>query len=205
MAKTRRSPLSSRRHKQYTLKSQYHSNNGMLTTVWGPAIWHFLHTMSFNYPVEPTCEDKRHYRDFVLSLKHVLPCGKCRKNLANNLKKMPLEISDMKSRDTFSKWMFHFHEAVNTMLKKKSGLTYADVRERYENFRARCTTPQQLPSISSSKKENTQKKELGCVEPIYGVKSKCVIHIVPQDKKCKTMEVDRRCLAGTQSNKSSKK
>ena len=29
----------------------YMSGDGMLTTVWGPAMWHFLHTMSFNYPV----------------------------------------------------------------------------------------------------------------------------------------------------------
>lgn len=194
MAKTsKRHPVGNRR--KYTLKSQYHSNNGMLTTVWGPAIWHFLHTMSFNYPVNPTCEDKHHYRDFILSLRHVLPCGKCRKNLAANLKKIPLELSDMKSRDTFSKWVYRFHEAVNTMLKKKSGLSYADVRERYENFRARCVW---------SEKDKTPvevKKEMGCVEPIYGVKSKCVINIVPQEKKCQTLNIDNRCLAGTKNDK----
>lgn len=196
MAKTRRQTSIKRR--KYTLKSQYHSNNGMLTTVWGPAIWHFLHTMSFNYPVNPTCQDKHNYRNFILSLKNVLPCGKCRKNLATNLKKMPLEISDMKSRDTFSKWVYHFHETVNTMLKKKSGLSYADVRERYENFRARC--------VLDEKEKNQEKKEeikhfknneIGCIEPIYGVKSKCVINIVPQEKKCDTLNIDQRCLAGT--------
>ena len=196
MAKTkRRQSQSISRKKAYTLKSQYQSNNGMLTTIWGPAIWHFLHTMSFNYPVKPTCEDKQHYRDFVLSLKHVLPCGKCRKNLINNLKKHPLELSHMKSRDTFSKWVYTFHEAINTMLKKKSGLTYAEVRERYENSRARCTTPLDPQPVIDEKKD----KEMGCVEPIYGVKSKCVIHIVPQEKKCKTLHIDNRCLAGTKS------
>ena len=62
-------------------KDDYNSNDGMLTTVWGPSAWHFLHTMSFNYPVCPKETDKIHYREFILNLKNVLPCGKCRKNL----------------------------------------------------------------------------------------------------------------------------
>ena len=56
----------------------------MLTTVWGPGMWHYLHTMSFNYPVSPTKEDKKHYFDFIINLQYVLPCGKCRKNLKKN-------------------------------------------------------------------------------------------------------------------------
>ena len=31
-----------------------------------------------------------------------------------------------------------------------------------------------------------KRKERGCTEPMYGKKAKCVIKIVPQDKKCKT-------------------
>ena len=52
----------------------YESNDGMLTTVWGPPMWHYLHTMSFNYPVKPTRHDKKHYKNFVLNLQNVLPC-----------------------------------------------------------------------------------------------------------------------------------
>lgn len=122
-------------------ESDYTSNDGMLTTVWGPGIWHYLHTMSFNYPTHPSPSDKLHYKKFVLELQYVLPCGKCRKNLINNFKKMPLTNSDMKSRETFSKYIYNLHEVVNKMLNKKSGLTYDDVRERYEHFRARCAIP----------------------------------------------------------------
>ena len=53
----------------------------MLTSVWGPSMWHYLHTMSFNYPVKPTPEEKKHYKEFILSLQHVLPCKYCRINL----------------------------------------------------------------------------------------------------------------------------
>ena len=31
----------------------------MLTSVWGPGMWHYLHTMSFIYPTNPTKQDKK--------------------------------------------------------------------------------------------------------------------------------------------------
>ena len=34
-------------------KDDYNSSDGMLTYVWGPSMWHTLHTISFNYPVKP--------------------------------------------------------------------------------------------------------------------------------------------------------
>jgi len=117
----------------------YNSGDGMLTTAWGPAIWHYLHMMSFNYPVHPTEEEKHHYRDFILSLQNVLPCKYCRINLKKNFIKNPIQMDDMKNRETFSKYVYELHELINKMLHKKSHLSYADVRERYEHFRSRCT------------------------------------------------------------------
>jgi len=177
-------------------KSDYDSNDGMLTTVWGPGIWHYLHTMSFNYPVNPTCDDKHHYRDFILNLQYVLPCGKCRKNLKRNLKKLPLKWSDMASRTTFSKYVYQLHETVNRMLNKKSGLTYDMVRTRYEHFRARCAKPFSEYVKESVEKESMDKGNLekGCTEPLYGEKSKCLLKIVPDHVKCETMEIDKQCV-----------
>jgi hypothetical protein len=154
-------------------QNDYNANDGMMTSVWGPAKWHFLHTMSFNYPVQPTDEQKKQYRDFILHLQYVLPCGKCRKNLVENFKKLPLTMQDMTNRETFSKYIYNLHELINEMLHKKSNLTYEDVRERYEHFRARCLSNQKIPTLQ-------KKKEKGCTEPLYGKKSKCVINIVPQ-------------------------
>jgi hypothetical protein len=34
--------------------------------------------------------------------------------------------------------VYELHELVNTVLGKKSGLCYEDVRDRYEHFRSRC-------------------------------------------------------------------
>jgi len=174
-------------------KKDFSSGDGMMTKIWGPALWHYLHTMSFNYPVNPTVADKKHYRDFIVNLQYVLPCKYCRMNLTNNFKKKPLKMSHMASRDTFSRYIYELHETVNKMLLKKSHLTYCDVRERYEHFRSRCT--EEKPKVFTFKKTTTRrKKEKGCTEPLYGKKSKCVISIVPQEDKSATFQMDKKCI-----------
>ena len=171
-------------------KKEYSSGDGMLTTVWGPSMWHYLHTMSFNYPVHPTNNDKKYYRDFMLNLVHVLPCRHCRENLKRNYKAHPLKMCYMKDRNSFSRYVYKLHEIVNKMLGKKSGLSYCEVRERYEHFRARCT--EEKPKLFNFRK--TRKREKGCTEPLYGKKAKCVINIVPQETKCKTLQIDKKCI-----------
>tara|TARA_B110000483_G_scaffold201827_1_gene243112 strand:- start:4565 stop:5098 length:534 start_codon:yes stop_codon:yes gene_type:complete len=163
-------------NKRNFTNKDYNSNDGMLTRIWGPGLWHSLHTISFNYPVKPRHCDKVQYRNFVLSLANILPCGKCRVNFHNNLKQLPLTMNKMKSRHTFSRYMYDLHEVINKMLGKKSNLSYSDIRERYEHFRARCKT----------EKNHDIKSEKGCIEPLNGKKKKCVLTIVPDDKKCAT-------------------
>ena len=50
----------------------------------------------------------------------------------------------MENRDKFSRYLYNLHEVINKMLHKKSNLSYDDVRERYEHFRARCVTPSRI-------------------------------------------------------------
>lgn len=203
--KTRKKHKQKRRQTKKNItykKHDFSSGEGMLTSVWGPTLWHYLHTMSFNYPVKPTKEQKNHYMQFIKSLKHVLPCKYCRINLLENFKKVPLRYSDMKNRDSFSRYVYKLHEHINTMLGKKSGLSYNDVRERYEHFRARCTlTEEEVKKliIKRNKHNKTRKvskltKEKGCTTPLYGKKAKCVIKIVPQDTKCDTFQIDDKCI-----------
>jgi len=194
MSHTRKNRNNRNKTKKRTFtKKDYISGDGMLTSVWGPAQWHFLHTMSFNYPVKPTPEDKRHYMDYMKNLQYVLPCKYCRMNLTNNFKKKPLQMCDMASRETFSRYIYELHETINKMLNKKSNLSYCDVRERYEHFRSRCTD--EKPKVFNFKKISARNKtEKGCTEPLYGKKSKCIINIVPQEDKSKTFQMDKKCI-----------
>ena len=193
MAKTRK------RKKQkrgiYT-KKNYQSGDGMVTSVWGPPLWHYLHTMSFNYPIKPTPADKKHYKNFILSMRYVLPCRHCRDNLIKNFKALPLTNATMKNRRTFSRWVFKLHELVNTMLGKKSGLRYCDIRERYEHFRSRCVEDKKFSTrkIQAAVNKTRKKKEKGCTEPLYGAKSKCIVKIVLKSKRGKSFQMDKKCL-----------
>ena len=182
-------------------QDDYNSGDGMLTMVWGPSMWHYLHTMSFNFPVRPTCHEKRQYQTFIINLQYVLPCGKCRKNLKKNFRKLPLTWKHMESRATFSKYVYDLHEIINTMLGKKSGLTFIQVRERYEHFRSRCTKSyKELQKARKTRRARHKKPsigEKGCTEPLYGEKSKCVLRIVPQNENIDTFEVDKKCIKRT--------
>jgi len=169
--------------------SDYKSGDGMLTSVWGPSLWHYLHLMSFNYPINPTKLQKKKYKQLLLNFQYTLPCKYCRINLTKNFKKFPLNDSIFKNRNSFSRYIFNLHEQINKMLGKNSGLTYCEVRDNYEHFRSRCTIDK--PKLFNYTKKN---KEKGCTTPMYGKKSKCIINIVPQEEKCKTFNIDKRCF-----------
>ena len=125
--------------KRIFTKKDFDAGDGFLTSVWGPALWHSLHTISFNYPTKPSNTDKNHYRRFMLSLVNILPCKYCRENLKKNYKVFPLTMGCMKDRNSFSRYVYRLHERINKNLGKDSGLSYCDIRERYEHFRARCS------------------------------------------------------------------
>jgi hypothetical protein len=49
-------------------------NNGLITKIWGPALWIGEHSISFGYPLNPTDEEKLAYKKHFESLADVLPC-----------------------------------------------------------------------------------------------------------------------------------
>ena len=170
-------------------KEDYMSDNGMLTGIWGPSLWHVLHTVSFNYPTNPSQEQQNDYYNFILSLEKILPCKYCRENFKGNLKKIKFGKKSLKNRSTFSKAIYNLHEEVNSMLNKPSELSYDEVKNRYEHFRARCLNEKKSRKVL----KGGSVKELGCVESFYGKKSKCVLQIVPKNSKTKTFKMSSKC------------
>ena len=157
----------------------FNSNDGMLTYVWGPPLWHFLHTMSFNYPVNPTIDDKNRYEAFMYSIGFVLPCKYCRDNYYNNLKSINFGDKDFQNRDTFSKMIYNLHDAVNKQLNKITPITYKKVKHRYEHFRARCN----LNTFEKNTAKLKNKPEKGCTDPEKGLMKVCSkILVVPYKK-----------------------
>jgi|1048.fasta_scaffold08234_5 hypothetical protein len=109
--------------------------NGIQSSVWGPPLWFFLHTMSLNYPLKPTIKDKEHYYNFMLGLQYVIPCGICRQNFVQNIDKLAFSKKHLRSRSTFSKFMVDLHNLVNRETGKKK-IPYTKAISYYEIFRA---------------------------------------------------------------------
>lgn len=121
----------------------YHNQHGFITKIWGPSAWKFLHTASFAYPLEPTEDEKREYRSFFNSLQYVLPCSLCRDSYKKFIHgeidpKLKLTDNVFKNRDTLTRWLYDLHQAVNAKLDIDYGISYEDVVERYEAYRATC-------------------------------------------------------------------
>ena len=135
------------------MSEKWDSPEGMITKIWGPMIWNYLHTVSFNYPMNPTQEQKAEYRRLVYSVGRTLPCKFCRLNFERNIQDVPLNSYALKNRNTFSRWMYRFHAHINDMLGKPTNITYNQVREKYSSYRA---------SSCSLKLKKNSKKERGC-------------------------------------------
>ena len=162
-------------------ESDYDSNNGFLTKIWGPMLWSVLHMISLNYPVKPTKKQQEEYYMFITSLQHVLPCGACRKNMSENIKTIGfVKRRDLKNRENFSRWVYDLHCEVNKMLHKPTEQSFEEVRDMFEMFRAKCGKP-------------TKGIEKGCVLPMNHIKTRCVLSIVPQSVNGQSLQIDNRC------------
>ena len=160
--------------------NDHNLHNGLMTKVWGPAGWLFLHCVTFGYPINPEEYDlkngnppgytKNWYTGFFESVGHILPCKYCRQSYLEYLINSPVKYK-LNSRDELVEWLWEIHNEVN----KKLGITYCDsslkeVKVKYEAFRAKCkaTTPS----------EREKKKELGCITPVDGKPKHCKINII---------------------------
>ena len=56
----------------------FYSKAGFKPSMWGPGTWHLIHVTAANYPCNPTQEDRRRTRHFLVTLADMLPCASCR-------------------------------------------------------------------------------------------------------------------------------
>lgn len=169
----------------------------MQTAIFGPVFWTAIHLVSFNYPVEPTEEQKVQYKNWLLAMGDVLPCRHCRDNFGTNVSAALGDAdfdSVFESRDVFSRFCYDLHEVVNLMLKKpQCKYSFNEVRDMYEGFRSRCLTKEQEAKLLQSH------KEMGCLhEKHTGTKAKCVLQVVPRDINCEGLSVADECRAQEQ-------
>jgi FAD-linked sulfhydryl oxidase len=96
---------------------------------WGPHAWIFLHSVTMNYPKNPTDQDKQRYREFFKSMERVLPCEKCAFHYSSHIDEFPIDPA-LESRDSLINWLIQIHNEVNISLHKPE-YTYDQVIEEY--------------------------------------------------------------------------
>lgn len=115
-------------------------SEGLFTYVWGSIQWQSLHNISFNYPYEPTEEDKKKYYNYFVALGDVLPCCSCRKHFKENINSEPTKFTYdvLKNRDTLTKWLFDIHKRVCGQVGFDYDITYEMMCKKYNSFIAKC-------------------------------------------------------------------
>ena len=106
----------------------------MQTSKWGPSAWDYLHTLTFNYPENPSNDHKKYYYELFNNLKFTLPCKYCRESY--NIFFKYININDyLDDRMGITYWLYTIHNIVNLKLNKKK-VNFIDVVNYYENRRA---------------------------------------------------------------------
>jgi hypothetical protein len=158
-------------------------NNGLITKIWGPAMWTALHSISFGYPIKPTDEQKKDFMNFFILVGDILPCKYCRdsykKFIASGCAKLTYNV--MTNRESFTRWLYLLHNAVNNKLGVNYGVSYDDIVIKYESYRAKCS------------KSKTGIKLTGCIMPL-NMKSKSYENAETKDYPIISSDVVSQCI-----------
>ena len=166
-------------------------DNGMMTKVWGPAGWLFLHCVAFGYPyaINENNPDhhskKKDYHQFFYYLGRVLPCKYCRESYMEFFNTLNLE-GNLNTRDQLTRWLYDMHNKVNHKLgtPECNIPKYEDVQKKYEKYRAKCKKTTEV--------EREINKSKGCVAPADGTAKRCVVKVINFNKG----DITRRDNAG---------
>lgn len=113
---------------------------------WGPHLWFYMHTISFNYPDNPSFNDKTNYLNFYNSLKTTIPCEKCKNHYSAYLLQHPPRLE---TRDSLVKWTIDLHNQVNeTLGKRKWG--YEEALNLYKRYYKNLDESNDLRNIEFS-------------------------------------------------------
>ena len=95
------------------------------TTVWGPALWTFLHAIAYAPDDSNSRDREAALQKMSESLCELLPCPKCR----NHFNDYVSEVGHP-TRESFEKWVVDLHNRVNSRTGKKT-MTYAEARNHW--------------------------------------------------------------------------
>lgn len=158
---------------QYSDSLDESKSNGLITKIWGPVFWETLHCVSAGYPLEPTDNDKINYKNFYISVKNILPCKYCRDSYEQFItieKETLIDDSVFESRHNLMFWIYKLHERVNLKLGMTYNVTFEEVKDRLESFRAKCIKGKKTCAMPLNLKANSFGKADQKNAPVIDVK-----------------------------------
>lgn len=152
-------------------------NNGLMTKVWGPPGWMFLHSITMGYPLKINDFNENHIirknntKLFFESIGHVFPCKYCRISYLKFIDELPID-NFLDSRKNLAFWLYQIHNKVNHKLgvPKCDIPSFKKIYQKFDSYRAECSK-----TTHSQRIKNLNK---GCVVPKDGKKRKCVIKVI---------------------------
>ncbi len=85
--------------------------------AWGRSLWSSLYYIAMGYPNHPSPEEKDAAMQFLLTLKHLIPCTSCRENFEKELIHYPPNAHLDNSKD-FTAYINTLHNSVARRLEK---------------------------------------------------------------------------------------
>jgi hypothetical protein len=111
-------------------------DQGISPLLWGPKLWFLIHAIASTYASSPAEIVKKRYYTFIISLAHVLPCLTCREHFKKVLLAVGFNINHLANRETFFRFTFDLHNAVNIALNKPDfSHTYDNVKAKFETLK----------------------------------------------------------------------
>jgi hypothetical protein len=112
-------------------------------SLWGNHFWATMFYVGISYPDNPSSENAQNVKDFYVSMKHVLPCEKCRVHFASNLDKYPLTDHVLSSKNNLLDWLVTLQNEVNSRTNKKP-VTINEILDKYTNPKRTITINNKL-------------------------------------------------------------
>ena len=145
--------------------------SGMMTKVWGPGCWVFLHCLVHGYPdkIDPNNKEdvsrKKHTKIFLENFPYILPCKYCRKSCIKFVEELPSLEKALDSKKELCKWMYKLHNKVNIKLGISDFPSFKDVCSQYDSYKAKCSMDKK-GCIDAPKGYRTKRCKLD-IEPVY--------------------------------------
>ena len=115
---------------QHSNSDDTHEDNTNETNpkTWGPSLWKFLHSMSVNYPENPSNQIQASARQYFYSLRHLLPCSVCQKHYNQYISRRQPQV---RSSTELQEWVLWLHNEISHDVSGKPAWTMQQMKDTY--------------------------------------------------------------------------